>query len=140
MHQGTLHGHESFYGTVLSKIGQTEDAIGIGQLELASRLRQGLLFDLADLTGSLKNYGALQKKFDNRRLDYDAKQNKLSRTRRGDQQSMGALEDEVRMAQFKYEETLKDLENVMSNFQRKEVRPTIVFDLFDSFRNRSSRR
>lgn len=121
MHQGTLHGPDSPYGSILTKIGQSQDALGIGQLELASRLRQGLLFDLADLTGSLKNYGALQKKFDNRRLDYDAKHNKLARTKRGDQQALGALEDEVRMAQFKYEETLKDMENCMSNFQRKEV-------------------
>jgi hypothetical protein len=47
----------------------------------------------------------LKKKLENRRLDFDAKLNKIQKSKK----ESADLEDECRMAQRKYEETLQDL-------------------------------
>ena len=70
-----------------------------------------------ELHNSAKTYDALQKKFKNRRLDYDAKHAKLNRNKKENPQ----LEQEVQMARHKYEETAGDLERVMNQFAEREV-------------------
>lgn len=65
----------------------------------------------------MKEYSSLKKKLENRRLDYDAKQNKLNKSKK----EKPALEAEVNAAQTKYNETLSDLQILMSSFAEKEV-------------------
>lgn len=77
------------------------------------------MFDLNTILGSIKNYQALKKKLENRRLDFDAKLNKLNKSKKENP----ALEEEMKTAQFKYEETLRDVQTVMATFSEREVCP-----------------
>lgn len=101
----------------LLRIGECETELSALQLELTSRIRQGFLFDISEILASVKEFTHLQKKLENRRLDYDAKQNKLTKSKK----EKPALEEETRAAQYKYEETYKDLFNLMSRFGEREV-------------------
>ena len=65
----------------------------------------------------MKDYVNLKKKLENRRLDYDAKLNKLNKSKK----EKPALEVEVTAAQTKYNETLADLQILMSSFAEREV-------------------
>lgn len=69
------------------------------------------------LSASMKDYTSLKKKMENRRLDYDAKLNKFNKSKR----DKPGLEEEMRTAQSKYNETLTDVENIMSSFAEREV-------------------
>ena len=65
----------------------------------------------------MKDYDALRKKLENRRLDYDAKLNKFNKSKK----EKPGLEEEMKTAQKKYNETLADLESLMSTFAEREV-------------------
>lgn len=80
-------------------------------------MRQGFLFDVSEILASVKEFDHLNKKLENRRLDYDAKRNKLNKSKKEKPQ----LEEEVRACQFKYEETHNDMLNLMSHFGEREV-------------------
>lgn len=73
--------------------------------------------ETASLFASMKDYAALKKKLENRRLDYDAKQNKLSKSKKENP----GLEEETKIAQQKYFETLDAVETLMSTFAEREV-------------------
>jgi phage regulator Rha-like protein len=75
------------------------------------------LFDVNELLASVKEFDYLKKKLENRRLDYDAKQNKLNKCKK----EKPSLEEEMRAAQYKYEETYSDMQNLMLRFGDKEV-------------------
>ncbi len=64
----------------------------------------------------MKEHTAIKKKLENRRLDYDAKVNKLSKSKK----EKPALEEEMKVAQAKYYETLKDMEAMMEGFAAQE--------------------
>ena len=70
-----------------------------------------------ELLASVKEFEYLKKKLENRRLDYDAKQNKLNKCKK----EKPSLEEEMRAAQYKYEETYSDMQNLMLRFGDKEV-------------------
>jgi len=86
-------------------------------------MRQGFLFDVSELLAGVKEFEHLKKKLENRRLDYDAKQNKLSKSKK----EKPALEEEVRACQYKYEETYNDLIALMSRFGEREVLGLLIF-------------
>lgn len=69
------------------------------------------------LHSSMKEYASLKKKLENRRLDYDAKQNKLNKSIKENP----GLEEEVKIAQVKYDETLAVVESLMASFAEREV-------------------
>ena len=58
----------------------------------------------------------LKSKLENRRLDYDAKMNKVQKTKKENQ----TLEEEARVAQAKYEETLGVLWDKMVEIESNE--------------------
>lgn len=64
----------------------------------------------------MKEHTAIKKKLENRRLDYDAKVNRLSKSKK----EKPALEEEMKVAQAKYYETLKDMEVMMEGFAAQE--------------------
>jgi hypothetical protein len=66
---------------------------------------------------SMKDYDSMKKKLENRRLDYDAKLNKFNKSKK----DKPGLEEEMKTAQKKYNETLADIESLMSTFAEREV-------------------
>jgi myosin heavy subunit len=68
------------------------------------------------LIDNMKDYQSLKKKLKNRRLDYDAKQNKLHKSKKEKPEQ----EEEVRVAQAKYEKTLQQIQELMDSFSEKE--------------------
>lgn len=106
-----------FLGMALLRIGECENELSSAQLEMVAKIRQGFLFEVGEILGSVKEFDHLQKKLENRRLDYDAKQNKLNKSKKEKPQ----LEEETRAAQYKYEETYNDLFALMSRFGEREV-------------------
>ena len=65
----------------------------------------------------MNDYTSLKKKLDNRRLDYDAKLNKLNKSKK----ELPELEGQVDVARKKYNETLENVEDLMSTFAQREV-------------------
>lgn len=76
-----------------------------------------MLTDLLALDASMKDYESLRKKLENRRLDYDAKMNKLMKSKK----EKPGLEEETRTAEKKYNETLGNVEDLMKTFAEREV-------------------
>lgn len=66
----------------------------------------------------VKEFERLRSKLKNRRLDHDANYNKLQKS--GSKQDF-ALEEKVKTTQFKYQETLKKLEELMTGVARQEI-------------------
>lgn len=62
----------------------------------------------------------MKKKLSNRRLDYDAKFNKLNKSKK----EKPAMQVEVTALQTKYEETISDLEQLMRKIKSIEVSAT----------------
>lgn len=114
--QGRLQGEDNNYGFALLRVGEAQNDIGAAQLDYVTKMRQGLLFEVAEILGTVKEFEHLKKKLDNRRLDYDARQNKLSKSKK----EKPALEEEVRACQFKYEETHNDMLGLMMRFGERE--------------------
>lgn len=73
--------------------------------------------EIMALHASMKDYAALKKKLEMRRLDYDAKLNKLNKSKK----EKPGLEEEMKTAQKKYHETLNDVEELMATFAQREV-------------------
>lgn len=85
------------------------------------------------LNASMKDYAALKKKLEMRRLDYDAKLNKLNKSKK----EKPGLEEEMKTAQKKYQETLGDVEELMATFAQREARQlTDVLGITDHRRSR----
>ena len=59
----------------------------------------------------------MKKKLDNRRLDYDAKLNKTSKKSKDSEQ----INDELKIAQTKYETTLQNIIDKMNLIKSNEV-------------------
>lgn len=77
----------------------------------------GLLLSLDALLNKTKEFDKLRKKLKNRRLDYDAKNNKLQKSKKEDP----ALEENVKTTKLKYEETLNMLEGMMVSVSKQET-------------------
>ena len=78
------------------------------------------------LLNETKEFERLRKKLKNRRLDYDANNNKLQKSKKEDP----ALEENVKTTKFKYEETLQKLEEMMITVSKQEaelIEPFISF-------------
>lgn len=107
----------SSIGVALLRVGEAQNELSTVQLELVSKVRQGFLFDVGEILTAVQDFDRLQKKLENRRLDYDAKQNKLNKSKK----EKPALEEETKAAHYKYEETYNDLISLMSRFGEREV-------------------
>lgn len=86
----------------------------------------GLLMNLDALLNETKDFERLRKKLKNRRLDYDANNNKLQNSKKEDH----ALEETVKTTKMKYEETLQKLEEMMVTVSKQE---TELIDPFIGF-------
>lgn len=86
----------------------------------------GLLMNLDAMLNETKEFERLRKKLKNRRLDYDANNNKLQKSKKEDP----ALEETVKTTKMKYEETLQKLEEMMVTVSKQE---TELIDPFIGF-------
>ena len=82
--------------------------------------------NLDAILNETKEFERLRKKLKNRRLDYDANNNKLQRSKKEDP----ALEESVKTTKMKYEETLQKLEEMMVTISKQE---TELIDPFIGF-------
>ena len=117
LQQGKMHGDDSAYGSLMVDMGTGLDRISTHQNEFASSAKCGILSELETLSENMKEFDRIRKKLENRRLDFDAKQNKLTK---GGSKKSAELEEEVNVAREKYEETLGDSERMMQGFKERE--------------------
>ncbi|KAJ3356566.1 hypothetical protein GGF32_001459 [Allomyces javanicus] len=110
LHLGTMLGDESMFGHDLVVTGEALDKVGAWQNAFVNRMHTDYLSILEEYVGESKKYSELRRKLESRRLDYDAKLNKMQKAKK----EKPELEEEVRAAQYKYEETLHDLEGKMA--------------------------
>ncbi|KAI9331943.1 hypothetical protein BDR26DRAFT_869725 [Obelidium mucronatum] len=109
------------FGSVMTSVGTTLEAsaysksliqFGDAHAELANlqrafinSVKDGYGEEMSQQMQQVKEYQKLKTKLENRRLDYDAKLNKAQKAKT----PTPALEEDVRVAQTKYEETLQDI-------------------------------
>lgn len=107
---------DSKLGVSLMRIGSFLEAFADTQTGYAEGIKRSLLSEIASLHENLKDFERLRKKLENRRLDYDAKQNKASKGKKSVE-----LDEELKIARDKYEESLNDTEKLMRGFKEREV-------------------
>jgi hypothetical protein len=94
-----------------------EQDLGKLQLDLSKKVGDGYMKTLSDGLEEYKDYDHLKRKLDSRRLDYDAKLNRLGKAKK----EKPELEQEVQAAKLKYEETEHLLFERMAHIQLLEV-------------------
>lgn len=117
-YQGNYYGDDSEYGNILQKVSESQELLNVCQNFYVESLKRDLLFEYSTLNEAMKEHATLKKKLEFRRLDYDAKSNKLSKATK----PKPRLEEETKEAKEKYEQTLGDLEERMSSYAGLEER------------------
>ncbi|KAL7748572.1 hypothetical protein RI367_005983 [Sorochytrium milnesiophthora] len=102
-------GEESKYGRCLALCGEAEQKLGHLQHDYVARVKLGYAADIDSLMNEYTEYTNLKKKLEGRRLDFDAKLNRVQKSKK----EKPEWEEEMRGAQHKYEETLQDIQQKM---------------------------
>ncbi|KAJ3413535.1 hypothetical protein HDV05_007836 [Chytridiales sp. JEL 0842] len=100
---------ESEYGKCLVRCGEAHEEVGSLQNEFAGVVQAGFGGELGRVLSDFKEYTRLKTKMENRRLDFDAKLNRIQKSKKENT----VLEEETRVAQVKYEETMEALTEKM---------------------------
>ncbi|RHZ47942.1 hypothetical protein Glove_564g51 [Diversispora epigaea] len=109
-------GSESAYGEALVNCGSANEKIAELQLEFVSRVREEFIEGVEASIGDLKQYQNLKRKLESRRLDYDAKLNKVQKSKK----EKPELEEELRAAKEKYDDTTDELCTKMQSINDSE--------------------
>ncbi|KAJ2232485.1 hypothetical protein IWW45_004931 [Coemansia sp. RSA 485] len=96
---------DSRYGKVIEQYGQVVERLNDLQLQFITNVKEGWLSGLQRSIDDFKECQSLQKKLERNRGDYESKSAKLSKVRKDNV----ALEDDVRAAQVRYEDTYEDV-------------------------------
>ncbi|KAJ3314428.1 hypothetical protein HDV04_000410 [Boothiomyces sp. JEL0838] len=107
---------DSYYGATLQMVGQAHTQIAVEQKILAANIQEGYLLCLTEDLAAHKEYARMETKLENRRLDFDAKLNKVQKSKKENT----VLEEEARVCQAKYEETLETITQHMLNLSSKD--------------------
>ncbi|KAJ3117582.1 hypothetical protein HK098_006149 [Nowakowskiella sp. JEL0407] len=107
---------DSVYGNTLIKVGECHERLGQNQSEYVADISSGYVNRLSLILYDMKEFYSLKKKMDNRRLDFDAKQNRAQKSKK---ESMDLYED-VNTAKIKYEESLSDVTQRMVRLNDNE--------------------
>lgn len=99
-------------------LGQTQTRIAALQEVLASEIKNRYMSVLENGLQEYKDYDALRKKLELKRLDYDSKLNRLNKAKK----EKPELEQEMQGAKMKYEDTEHDLIQKMAYLQEFEVK------------------
>ncbi|KAJ3172357.1 hypothetical protein HK101_011149 [Irineochytrium annulatum] len=113
---GSVLHEDSDYGRSLISVGEAHERIAALQVEHASMIQNSYVNQLQGVLNDLRDYARLKAKLENRRLDFDAKLNKLHKSKKED----SVLEEGCRVAQSKYEETLSDTTDKMIELNTNE--------------------
>ncbi|CAG8483304.1 9483_t:CDS:2 [Acaulospora colombiana] len=96
-------------GSALVKFGTANEKIANLQLEFVSRVREEFLEGTESTIAELKQYQQLKRKLESRRLDYDAKLNRVQKSKK----EKPELEEELRASKEKYDDTMEELHSKM---------------------------
>ncbi|OLY80274.1 Meiotically up-regulated gene 137 protein [Smittium mucronatum] len=107
---------DSLYGRALKNVASVELSIVSNQSSFVTLIKDEFQTNLERQIDSLKEFTKLQKKFENRRLDYESKNNKLVRLKK----ESTSVEDDCRQALAKYEDSYDEIVSRMLNFQDAE--------------------
>ncbi|OUM64880.1 hypothetical protein PIROE2DRAFT_60358 [Piromyces sp. E2] len=102
---GTIYPVNSAFGQALLKYGEGHTKLSEIQTDFVNHSRRGFENYLAGFGAEMKNYSALKKKFDHRRLDLDEIQSRVKKSSKEKPQ----LVQDLRVSQDKYEESLDEL-------------------------------
>ncbi|CED85366.1 Lysophosphatidic acid acyltransferase endophilin/SH3GL, involved in synaptic vesicle formation [Phaffia rhodozyma] len=116
VHFGTELGLRSSYGQRLLEIGRAQCKIAAVQERYAEELIAGFLSGLERSTEEMKDYSAARKKLESRRLAMDAAQKRQLTSKK----SSPALDEEVRVARARFDETQEDVEMRMEEISQNE--------------------
>ncbi|KAK4118739.1 BAR-domain-containing protein [Parathielavia appendiculata] len=118
------HGEEfqsdSDFGNCLITMGRANERISAIQESFVSQATGSWLESLEKSLAMMKEYQNARKKLENRRLNYDASITKLQKAKRDDFR----LEEELRAAKAKYEESSEDVLRRMQDIQDSEADST----------------
>lgn len=106
-----------FIGAALINLGQTEARIALLQEDFANMVKGGYIEVLEQGLQHYKDYHALKRKLESRRLDYDAKLSRLQKSKK----EKPEWEQEMQAAKMKYEESEYDIIQKMATLQEYEV-------------------
>ncbi|KAG0179099.1 hypothetical protein DFQ29_002514 [Apophysomyces sp. BC1021] len=101
---------------VLMNLGNAEAKISALQEEFSNNIKDGYMETLEVGLKEFKEYSAMKRKLESRRLDYDAKLSRL----RGAKKEKPEWEQEMQASKIKYEETERDLIEKMGLLQEYE--------------------
>ncbi|KAI9204039.1 uncharacterized protein BJ171DRAFT_582415 [Polychytrium aggregatum] len=113
---GSMLHEESSYGNVLIRVGEAYEQLAGTQMDFMNRVHESYRYHLQNVLEDIKEYQNQKRKLENRRLDFDAKLNKLQRSKK----DIPHLEEEVRLAQAKYEESLENTSERMISLNSNE--------------------
>lgn len=116
LYQGRLLDQQELF----TKLGETQRQLGEYQIEYSQTLKSCFLVHMEALLELLKDYQQIKKKLKMRRLDYDAKLNKMQKSKK----EKPEYEEEVQASQLKYESSLQAYEDIMSSIQDKHSQLT----------------
>lgn len=116
LYQGRLLDQQELF----TKIGETQRQLGEYQIEYSQTLKSCFLVHMEALLELLKDYQQVKKKLKMRRLDYDAKLNKMQKSKK----EKPEYEEEVQASQLKYESSLQAYEDIMCSIQEKHSQLT----------------
>lgn len=103
-------------GQALVRLGHAEEELNGHQVRFANQTKDGWLSGLQRAIDEHKEYAIMKKKLESRRSDYDSKQAKLQKSRK----DTVILEDDVRTAQVRYEDTHEDVTRRMVSMKEAE--------------------
>ncbi|KAI9320445.1 hypothetical protein BX666DRAFT_1851746 [Dichotomocladium elegans] len=107
---------DSPLGAAMNHLGELESRVAMLQEELANILKDDYMGTLSVGLHEYKEYLALKKKLESRRLDYDAKSSRLQKAKK----ERPEWEQEMQASKIKYEETEYDLIQKMIYLQDYE--------------------
>ncbi|KAI9299389.1 hypothetical protein BJ944DRAFT_245311, partial [Cunninghamella echinulata] len=101
---------------LMNSLGLTECQVSDLEIELATRMKADYISFLSEFCQSFKEYQALSRKLEKKRLDYDAKCSQLQQAKK----EKPDIEREVRAAKLKYEDVKYKVAEQMAILQDAE--------------------
>ncbi|KZT25066.1 BAR-domain-containing protein, partial [Neolentinus lepideus HHB14362 ss-1] len=115
-------GGESVLGTALIQLGRAHCKAATLQEAFALTLEDTFLAAMQRYEDEIKDYQALRKKLESRRLSYDAAISKAEKVKSSKKEKERAeAEDELEKAKSRYEETLEDVRAIVVAIQENEA-------------------
>ncbi|THU93410.1 BAR-domain-containing protein [Dendrothele bispora CBS 962.96] len=119
---GEEFGEHSDFGMSLVKFGRAHCQVATLQEAYAVTFRDTYLASIEKFQEDIREYEAVKKKLESRRLTYDAAISKLEKTKNSKKEKEKTeAEDELERAQARYEETTEDLRAHIHSIQETEI-------------------